>query len=61
MLELLKTMQKSNKDYMVRLGLKEQTIKSKMKAIDDFIMFIGVSLAIHNPDILNAFRRKDNE
>jgi len=61
MLELLKTMQKSNKDYMVRLGLKEQTIKSKMKAIDDFIMYVGISLAIHNPNILNAFERKNND
>jgi len=61
MLEFLKKIQKSNKDYMVKLGLKDKTIKSKMKAIDDFIMYIGISLAIHNPDILNAFRRKDNE
>ena len=61
MLELLKTMQKSNRDYMIKLGLKEKTIKSKMKAIDDFIMYVGISLAIHNPELLNAFDRRNND
>ena len=58
MLKLLKTMQESHIRYLCKTKLTEKTIKQKSKAIDDFILFVGVSLAVHKPEILTAFERK---